>query len=205
MKYKIPFESKLLDFGCGPGIMSEFFGENYIGIDIDKTRINYAIQKYPDKTFILTAPNNYILPFPDNYFEIILFNDTLHHIDNDTISRLLPELNRILKKGGFIIIREPKKDTNIFTYFITELFENGNYVRTSQEYKNIFESFDIVSEISNNEIIREYYVLIVKNIKNNNTYKDFTKTIKMDRYIMNFIVGVLFIISVKYISTHIYN
>jgi ubiquinone/menaquinone biosynthesis C-methylase UbiE len=199
MKYKIPIESKILDFGCGPGIMSDFFGTNYIGIDIDKTRINYAKQKYPNKKFILTNPNNYLLPFSDDYFDIILFNDTLHHLSNYTISKLLPEISRILKKDGLIIVREPKKDTNIFTYFITELFENGDYVRTSYEYKQIFESFDIISEISHNEIIREYYILQVKNNKNCNFYKNFTTEIKIDRYFMNIITCIIFIISLIHI------
>jgi ubiquinone/menaquinone biosynthesis C-methylase UbiE len=206
-KNKFDNNSKILDFGCGSGIMSKFFGNNYVGIDIDKTRIDYAKQIYPNKTFISYDPNNYILPFTDNYFEIILFNDCLHHIDNYTISKLLPELQRILQIDGKIIIREPKKDTNFFTYFITELCENGNYVRTSYEYKNIFKSCDIISEEFHNEIFRDYYILTVKNKKNNDTFNDLTTTINIDRHIMNIITLILFsilIIQIISVSRSLY-
>ena len=206
--------TNILDFGCGPGIISDFF-TNYTGIDIDENRINYAKQLYPNKTFILLAPQRknedsknlnfwsilqndnediiqYNLPFRNNFFETILFNDCLHHISNYEISNILPELNRILKENGTIIIREPKKNTNFFTYFITELFENGDYVRTTNEYKQIFSSFDIIYEKSENIFIRDYYVLIVK--KNNNIlFNDKSNKIKLDRPIMNIITYVLFI------------
>ena len=44
-------DKRVLDFGCGPGIMSVFFSNNYVGLDIDRTRIQYAQKMYPQKTF----------------------------------------------------------------------------------------------------------------------------------------------------------
>jgi ubiquinone/menaquinone biosynthesis C-methylase UbiE len=186
---------KILDFGCGPGIMSQFF-TNYTGIDIDKTRIDYAKKIYVQKTFILVNENDKKLPFEDNSFEAILFNDCLHHISNFHISKFLPELHRILKKDGIIIIREPKKDTNFITYFITELCENGDYVRTRNEYKEIFKSFDIKYENNVNEIIRDYYILIVKNNSSQKTlFNDESIQVNIDRILMNIFTFTLFAIS----------
>jgi len=187
---------KVLDFGCGPGIMSQFF-TNYTGIDIDKTRIDYAKKMYGQKTFILINENEKTLPFDDHSFEAILFNDCLHHINNYHISNILSELHRVLKKDGIIIIREPKKDTNFFTYFITELCENGDHVRTRNEYKEIFKSFDIKYENTNNEIIRDYYILIVQNkFPQTILYDNKSKKIKIDRIVMNTFTVCLFVISV---------
>jgi ubiquinone/menaquinone biosynthesis C-methylase UbiE len=162
------FNGKLLDYGCGPGIMSIFFNDDkYIGIDIDKTRISYATQKYPNKHFI-QVNNTLTLPFDDAVFDIILFNDCIHHISNYNMITILPEIFRVLKTEGIVIIREPIKDTNFFTYFITELLENGNYLRTRNEYKSLFNypftynHYNIVNETSHFEWFRHYYILIIK-------------------------------------------
>lgn len=155
----IDVNSHVLDFGSGPGIMSIFF-ENYIGIDTDKTRIITALKYYPTKKFqtidLITSSNPY-LPF-----DIILFNDCVHHISNYNMKLILIDINRILKMNGIIIIREPNKNTNILTYLITEIFENGNYIRNETEYKEIFKWFTPIYQISKYEYIREYYILVVK-------------------------------------------
>ena len=165
MKDIIDSDSRVLDFGCGPGIISEYFGNNYIGIDTYESHILQAKKMYKTKQFILVNESRNCLPFYNNQFDIILFNDCLHHISDYNIVKILPELQRILSENGTIIIREPKKDTHFFTYFITEVFENGYYIRSKIEYKKIFESFDIVFEKSYYQYFREYYVLIVKNNK----------------------------------------
>ena len=117
--------SKVLDFGSGPGIMSEFFDE-YIGIDTDKSRIEFASNMYPNKIFEKIDPIdemvNNELPFVKEYFDVVLFNDCINHISDENMNLILIEINRVLKRNGIIIIREPKKDTNIITYIITEMF-----------------------------------------------------------------------------------
>lgn len=44
------------------------------------------------------------LPFGDNSFDVILCTDALHHIKDYEIA--LPEMHRVLKPGGVIIIQE---------------------------------------------------------------------------------------------------
>jgi ubiquinone/menaquinone biosynthesis C-methylase UbiE len=194
-------DKKILDFGCGPGIMSVFFSNNYIGVDIDKTRIQYAQQMYPEKTFkqigfISKEERNYI-PYPNNFFDIILLNDCVHHISNTEMNYIIMELYRVLKIGGSIIIREPNKDTNLFTYLLTEFTENGNYVRGKEEYKQLFNPLQLVYEKSSNEIIRDYYIFIVK--KNSNVYYGTTwieNKFNVNRHVLNFATVILFVLSI---------
>ena len=211
MKDIINSNARVLDYGCGPGIISEYFGNNYIGIDIDETRIIQARKMYKTKQFILVDGSNKKLPFYDNQFDIILFNDCLHHISDFAIKHILPELRRILSENGVIIIREPKKDTHFLTYFITEVFENGYYVRTTTEYKNIFTSFDIVFEKSYYQYIRDYYVLIVKNntlenIKNiKNIENNRLENINYEKIIIDIIIiNFCFFIFIHYIIKNIF-
>lgn len=154
---------KVLDFGCGPGIMSVFF-DNYVGIDTDKSRIDFAVQQFPNKQFMqieLITEYSRQLPFYNNIFDVVLFNDCIHHINNHDMKFIIIDIHRILRLHGVIIIREPKKNTNVFTYIMTEVFENGDYVRNTNEYKQLFKSDYPVYEKSHYEIVRDYYVYIV--------------------------------------------
>ncbi|GIU68449.1 MAG: hypothetical protein KatS3mg093_336 [Candidatus Parcubacteria bacterium] len=45
------------------------------------------------------------IPFKNNYFDLITCFGTLHHVPN--VSYVFKELVRVLKKGGFLLIREP--------------------------------------------------------------------------------------------------
>jgi ubiquinone/menaquinone biosynthesis C-methylase UbiE len=201
---KIDNNKRILDFGCGPGIMSVFFNNNYVGVDIDKTRIQIATEMYPDKTFkqigFLSNEKNAI-PYPNNYFDIILLNDCVHHINNIEMSYIIRELFRVLQVGGFIIIREPNKDTNMFTYLLTEFAENGNYVRGKDEYKQLFNPLELVYEKSSNEVIRDYYIFIVK--KNSDVYYGTTwieNKFNINRQVLNGITSSLFVLSIYIIS-----
>lgn len=175
--------SKVLDFGSGPGIMSDFF-ENYVGVDTDQTRVETATAAFPDKYFTkidyITSQNQRI-PFENNTFDVVLFNDCIHHISNIHMYYILHETRRILKPTGHIILREPNRETSLFTWTITELFENGNYVRNIVEYKALL-NCDIEYEMQHNEYIRDYYVLVGKNCQP----KPLTETpIQTSRHIMN--------------------
>jgi ubiquinone/menaquinone biosynthesis C-methylase UbiE len=160
-------ETSVLDFGSGPGIMSPFFN-NYIGIDTDKTRISTALTYFPNKTFEhvdYITETNQNLPFQNNTFDIVLFNDCIHHISNKDMIPILNDINRILKPDGQIIVREPRKDTNLFTYFINEVFENGDYTRYNAEYKEIFMNYDTIYEARSFELVRDYSIMVFQNKK----------------------------------------
>ena len=82
--------SKILDLGCGPGIVGktfqEFFQADLLGVDIKDRRINDIPFKLIDgKT----------LPFPENSFHVVLINYVLHH-SRDPIA-LLKEAKRVTR------------------------------------------------------------------------------------------------------------
>ena len=152
---------KVLDFGSGPGIMSVFF-DNYVGIDTDRSRIAMASRAFPGKEFIqidMITPYGGALPFQNNTFDIVLFNDCIHHISNTDFHFILAEVDRILRDDGMILLREPNRNTTWTTYIITELLENGDYVRNEPEYAALFPNYLLMYEKRHYEYIRDYVVL----------------------------------------------
>ncbi len=103
--YKNKKNLKILDVGCGSGILLENlekYGETY-GIDSSKEAINLC-KKRGLKNIKLTSAGK--LPFKNNYFDLITAIDLLYHkkIKNDL--KVIKEMKRILKPKGRLVITD---------------------------------------------------------------------------------------------------
>lgn len=101
---KTKFEN-CLDVGCASGYMlSEiakvFPGPEYIGVDIYDKAIDHAKKTYPDLKFKVASAEK--LPFKDSAFDLILFYETIEHVEHP--EACLKELRRVLKKKGTLIL-----------------------------------------------------------------------------------------------------
>ena len=103
--------NKLLDFGCGCGTTSVRFAK--IGYEVDAFDISnksldiantLSIRYGFEKQIHLTRQVAEKLDYPSNYFDIIVGFDILHHVD---INGAISECERVLKKGGVAIFKEP--------------------------------------------------------------------------------------------------
>lgn len=95
---------KILDVGCGTGaLMKELrpYGEVY-GLDFSERAIEFCKERGETN---LTLGSLDKLPFPDNYFDIVLSLDVLEHIEDDV--RAISEIKRVLRTGGFSIVFVP--------------------------------------------------------------------------------------------------
>lgn len=104
-------DQRLLDFGCGKGNSSIIFskiGYDVFGFDLSPNNIlsaNRLAEKYEvvDQThFSVSVAEK--LEYPDEYFDVIVGTDILHHVD---INLSIAECSRVLKKGGLAIFHEP--------------------------------------------------------------------------------------------------
>jgi len=75
------------------------------GIDISSTVVKAAAQKGPFPSLKFITADVCKLPFPDEYFDIILSNSTLDHFTaHEDFITALSELKRVLKPSGRLII-----------------------------------------------------------------------------------------------------
>ena len=102
---------KVLDFGCGTGSNSKLFhSEDYIGSEVDMSRVESSREKYPKYKFekipIISSPKN-MLPWKDNSFDIIFVSLCLHHINAESCKLIFKEFRRVLKSDGKVLGIEP--------------------------------------------------------------------------------------------------
>ena len=83
---------KVLDIGCGNGVVSEELRKNFQCLIVGTDVLDYRKRNIPFE--IMT--DKYSLPFKDNEFDVAMFNDSLHHCDDQEV--LLKEATRVAKK-----------------------------------------------------------------------------------------------------------
>jgi len=86
--------SRVLDAGCGNGVLSEIL-KRELNIKVTCCDIENYLKK--DLPFVL-MDNKSKLPFADNSFDVVMFNDCLHHTSYDNQKKLLKEAFRISNK-----------------------------------------------------------------------------------------------------------
>jgi SAM-dependent methyltransferase len=97
---------RILDVGCGLGMyvrqMRRFSSEVY-GVDVDPEKVAAASRTLPN---IFTAPAE-ALPFPDDYFDVILLHEVIEHVEDDR--QTIREAYRCVRPGGHIVIYAPNR------------------------------------------------------------------------------------------------
>ncbi len=118
---------RLLDIGCGDDTLGYFAKNKYkevYGVDISKEALKIA-----EKRGIIVKKvnlNEEKLPFENEYFDAVTCLDVIEHVFEPR--DLIKEINRVLKRGGILIISTP----NIrYWRHILSLIVRGRFPRTS--------------------------------------------------------------------------
>lgn len=99
---------KILDAGCGEGnfeylIKQKRISCEIIGIDSKEKSLREARKNLPSFKF-LKASLLEKLPFKKQEFNTIVMFDVIEHLPKGSEKKALKQLNRVLKKGGYLIV-----------------------------------------------------------------------------------------------------
>jgi len=131
--------SRVLDFGCGTGSNSFIFNsKDYLGVDVDEKKVDFAIKSYPKYSFKVITDN--LLPANNNSFDYICIFATIHHIPDSIFQGCIEEFKRVLDHNGKIVMIEPvfSEDHKFKNWFMRTL-DHGRHIRSEKGYMGLFE------------------------------------------------------------------
>jgi len=103
---------RLLDVGCGTGfsmmwLRARFNATAAFGVDVSEHAVEFWRSRGLDTIAIGAAD---ALPFPENEFDLVTCFDVVYQLEAQAAGQALAEMNRVLKPGGLLFIREPAYD-----------------------------------------------------------------------------------------------
>jgi 2-polyprenyl-3-methyl-5-hydroxy-6-metoxy-1,4-benzoquinol methylase len=103
---------RVLDLGCSPGHVGMALikgGFEVFGIDLNSE----YLKKYPSQSWVERLKIKHVafehepIPFPDAFFEYVIFTEVLEHIAISDPLKILLEIKRVLKPGGIMVLSTP--------------------------------------------------------------------------------------------------
>lgn len=140
---------RVLDLGCGEGYGAEILlrggATEVIGIDNDNVIIAHAKEKYPGIRFYSAEAT--MTELPDASLDAVVAFEVWHHLD--TWEKFIPEVSRILKKGGLFIASVPNERA---------IYLNPMHQRMLTEfYRHDFDKNEIRGLLKKNFLIKAWY------------------------------------------------
>ena len=146
---------RLLDLGCGTGVLSEFLPrerchriDEIIGVDISQEMVRYAKTRL-DRAVVA---DSCCLPFGNETFDTVFAKAVLHHLSAPEAG--IREIARILRPGGRSIFWDTHK--NVLTRLPRRLLRGGRHFSSSHEDFNEKHYLELLS--SQFEILHKEYV-----------------------------------------------
>jgi SAM-dependent methyltransferase len=140
-KFKNNNYKNILDIGCEDCHQVEVIGKFLNIKDFNCLNIeNWNNSGYGLKrdTCNLKMYDGFNIPYKDNSFDVIIIFQTLHHIEYD-IHTYVRNINRILRKGGILIIREHNCNEKYFDKLID--IEHGLYDVVKNNNMKFFDNY----------------------------------------------------------------
>ncbi|GEM_PF-5775857 len=154
----LPRTQKILDFGTGIGAnlktLKTLGFKNIHAADISPLAVKIIHKKFPDIKIKLLKEIK--LPYSNNCFDLILATEVLEHIF--AFTKTLKELDRILKKGGLLVISTPNY---LNLTGLIKLFKDWRNKKRSWNpwgthvdgYENFITSFSLIKHLKNYKIL----------------------------------------------------
>ena len=122
--YDLPDNPKILDVGCGKGfllfdLLKVRPDAQIYGIDISEYAIENSKEEIRDRLQIGNATD---LPWPDDYFDLVISLNTFHNLYNYELADALREFERVGKEHKYLCVesyRNESEKVNLLYWQVT--------------------------------------------------------------------------------------
>ncbi len=122
--YSLPSEPKILDIGCGKAFLLYDFlkiipNADIYGIDISAYALSKCKEEIKGNLRLGNATN---LPWPDNYFDLVISINTLHCLHANELDAALREMERVGKSNKYLCVesyRNEEEKANLLYWQVT--------------------------------------------------------------------------------------
>jgi len=161
---------KVLDAGCGPGILSNMFPDKCISVDIVKNPFWFG------KNLIIGDVCN--LPFKPNTFDGIFCSQVLEHIKSPEKS--IKEFYRVIKQNGKLAIIVPSYLTALIPLSKYNFYKEPTHVKpfTMRFLFNLLKTCGFaINKIKYNEYYFPFLRFLFRKLSNERLYAKIVKNI----------------------------
>lgn len=130
--------SKVLDIGCGSGVMLQNIKEDieYYGIDFEPSYISFCEKEYGNRgKFSLEKAGEELRKEWENKFDAINAHGLLHHLSDEEGETLLKTAKYYLKPGGYLVTFDSsyhKTQSKISRWLVSK--DRGQNVKMDSDY-----------------------------------------------------------------------
>jgi protein-L-isoaspartate(D-aspartate) O-methyltransferase len=122
--YQLPAKPKILDIGCGKGfllydLLKVIPDAEIYGIDISPYAIANSKEEIRDRLQVGSATD---LPWPDDYFDLVISITTLHNLHAYDLDPALREMERVGKSNKYLCVesyRNEQEKANLLYWQVT--------------------------------------------------------------------------------------
>ena len=122
--YDLPERPRILDIGCGKGFLLfdflKLLPEAEIhGLDISDYALANSKEEIRDRLVLGNATQ---LPWPDDYFDLVISITTLHNLHNYDLDKALREMERVGKGNKYLCVeayRTEEEKANLLYWQVT--------------------------------------------------------------------------------------
>jgi len=144
---------KALDYGCGVGEFSDILKIKGFDVYAVDGFFNFVIQVKERHYCQLVNFENEKLPFPDNFFDIIVSLDVFEHIWNTDFS--MGEIKRVLKMDGILIMTTT--NYNYYKFRFDHLIGKFHRFTYKSRHKKFYDEYSFHEEIKKHFYINNIY------------------------------------------------
>ena len=118
LKSKDLYGANVLEYGCGIGRWVSFFKQKgciWHGVDISDEMLSIAKKLSENISLNKTVENQ--IPYPNKSMDFVYSITVVHHNPHEIQGKIISEMCRVLKKGGYLLLLEDLGETRQFNMF----------------------------------------------------------------------------------------